>query len=564
MRLKTISVVRDLGRLNEIATVLIRYGFGDIVQRVGLTDTLRRAGHVLHWQGRPEQGPPERPAMKLPERVRRMLEELGPTFIKLGQILATRVDLFPPEWIAEFSRLQDAVPAVPFAELAEQLTQDLGAPPEDVFAHLDTQPLAAASLAQVHLARLASGVEVALKIRRPGIVPRVEADLRLLSHLASLVDMEAPDLRRYRLREIVAQFTQSLRRELDFSAEARISERIAMNFAGHAEILIPRIHWQWTSERLNVQDYITGVPARDLNAVAAAGLDRQVLARRGAQAVLKMILEDGLYHADPHPGNVLYLPGNALAFIDFGMFGRLSAERRYELARILFGLASQEAGEVVEVLLGWSGDVGIDDSALRSEVDAFIDRFRGVPLRRLRFSNVLLDLVSILRAHELSLPPDLALLIKTFVTLDGLGRQLDPDFDMTSEAAPYIAGVLATHAAPAAVAERGWRALKSGLFLLASLPRDVQRLLRAARRGKIQVQVEVVPLKQFGERIDRAASRLALSIVTGSLIVGSAIVLTVERRVSTPGRPSLALVGFIAAVICGVWVLISTWRGGRH
>jgi ubiquinone biosynthesis protein len=560
MRLTTFGgVVRDVGRLQEITVVLVRHGFGDLVQRIGLARWLEQAGRALHWHTPQELSP-----MRLPERVRRVLEELGPTFIKLGQILATRVDLFPPEWIAEFSRLQDAVPAVPFAQLRDQLTQDLGASPEVVFEHMDLTPLAAASLAQVHRARLFSGEDVVLKIRRPGIVARVEADLRLLAHLAEIVEAKVPDLRRYRLREVVAQFTQSLHRELDFSAEARVAERIAVSFIGHDEIVIPQIYWKWTSERVNVQDFIAGIPAHDLAAVDAAGLDRKLLARRGARAVLKMILEDGLYHADPHPGNVLYLPGDRLALLDFGMYGRLSEDRRHDLARILFGLVSQESSAVVAVLLDWSGNTGIDDSTLRNDIDAFIDRVRGVPLGNLHLAVVLMDLVSILREHKLSLPPDLALLIKTFVTLDGLGRQLDPDFDMTAQATPYIKQVLAVHAAPDAVAGRISRSLRAWLALTAELPKDLQGVLRAARSGKLQVQVEVPSLKQFGERIDRAASRLALSIVTGCLIVGSAIVATVEHRLSGSGMPSFGLLGFIAAVICGLWVLFSTWRGGRH
>ncbi|BCO29930.1 putative protein kinase UbiB [Thiohalobacter sp. COW1] len=552
---QAISAVRDLGRLHDIATVLIRYGFGDLVRRVGLAGALERAGRALHWQA-----PEELARLDPPARVRRALEDLGPSFVKLGQILATRVDLFPPEWIAEFSKLQDAAPALPFAELLAQLTEDLGEPPETVFARIETQPLAAASLAQVHRAWLADGTAVILKVRRPGIRPIVEADLRLLARLAEIIESEAPELRRYRPREVVRQFTQSLRRELDFSAEGRSAERIAAHFADHPEIVVPRIHWPWTGERLNVQDYVEGIPGRNLAAVDAAGLDRQLLARRGAQAVLKMMLEDGFFHADPHPGNVFYLPDNRIAFIDFGMVGRLSEERRYQLALLLHGLVSHEAGEVADVLLDWGGDVQTDGETLATEIDAFVDQYHGVPLKRLDLAAMLSDLIAILREHGLALPPDLALLIKAFITLEGMGRQLDPDFDMAGEAAPFLERVLLAHAMPGALVRRGWRSVSNALALLASLPQDLRQLLRAARRGKLQVQVEVLPLKQFGDRLDRAASRLAISVVTAALIVGSAIVITVERA---PGLPSLGLMGFIAAVIGGIWLLISIWRGGK-
>ena len=555
---QAIGAVRDLGRLHDIASVLIRYGFGDLVRRVGMAGALERAGRALRWHE-----PEALARLEPPARVRRALEDLGPSFIKLGQILATRVDLFPAEWIAEFSKLQDAAPAIPFDELLPQLTEDLGAPPETVFARIETQALAAASLAQVHRAWLADGTAVILKVRRPGIRPVVEADLRLLARLAEIVEAEAPELRRYRPREVVRQFTLSLRRELDFSAEGRNAERIAANFADHPEIVVPRIHWPWTGERLNVQDYVEGISGRDLAAVEAAGLDRKLLARRGARAVLKMMLEDGFFHADPHPGNVFYLPDNRIAFIDFGMVGRLSEERRYQLAVLLHGLVSHDAEKVVEVLLEWSGGAQIDNGTLQTEIDAFVAQYHGVPLKSLDLGAMLSDLVAILREHGLALPSDLALLIKAFITLEGMGRQLDPDFDMAGEATPFLEQVLLAHAAPGALLQRGWRTLGGALALIAGLPQDLRQLLRSARSGKLQVQVEVLPLKHFGDRLDRAASRLAISIVTAALIVGSAIVMTVEREPALPGLPSFGLLGFIAAVIGGVWVLLSIWRGGK-
>ncbi|MBZ0131795.1 MAG: phosphotransferase [Rhodocyclaceae bacterium] len=548
---QAIGAVRDLGRLHDIASVLIRYGFGDLVRRIGMAGALERAGRALRWHE-----PEALARLEPPARVRRALEELGPSFVKLGQILATRIDLFPAEWIAEFSKLQDAAPTIPFAELLPQLTEDLGGPPEAVFPRLEPEALAAASLAQVHRAWLADGTAVILKVRRPGIRPVVEADLRLLARLAEIVEAEAPELRRYRPREVVRQFTLSLRRELDFSAEGRSAERIAANLAAHPEIVVPRIHWQWTGERLNVQDYIEGIPGRDLAAVAAAGLDRRLLARRGARAVLKMMLEDGFFHADPHPGNVFYLPDNRIAFIDFGMTGRLSEERRYQLALLLHGLVSHDAEKVAEVLLDWSGGAEVDSETLQPEIDAFVDQYHGVPLKHLDLGAMLSDLVAILREHGLALPPDLALLIKAFITLEGMGRQLDPDFDMAGEAAPFLEQVLLAHAAPGALVRRGWRTLGSALALLAGLPQDLRQLLRSARRGKLQLQVEVPPLKPFGDRLDRAASRLAISIVTAALIIGSAIVMTVERE-SALGR-----FGFIAAALGGLWVLFSIWRGG--
>jgi ubiquinone biosynthesis protein len=362
---------------------------------------------------------------------------------------------------------------------------------------------------------------------------------------------------------VVRQFTLSLRRELDFAAECRNAERVAANFSRYPEITVPAIHWKWTCERLNVQDYVDGIPGSDLAAVDAAGLDRSVLARRGIHAVLKMILEDGFFHADPHPGNVLYLPGNRIAFIDFGMVGRLSAERRYQLTRLLHGLVSQDAEQVVEILLEWSGGDDSHHDTLQNEINVFVDQYHGVPLKQVNFGSMLSDLLAILREHGLALPPDLALLIKAFITLEGLGRQLDPDFDIAGEAAPLLEQVLMAHATPAALARRGWRNLRQAAELLGSLPQDLRYILRLAKRGKLQLQIDVIPLKQFGERLDKAASRLALSVVTAALIVGSAIVMNVDKGSTQPGGVSLGMLGFIAASIAGVWLLISIWRGGK-
>ncbi len=304
MLIQTLGAPRDVARLNEIAGVFIRHGLGVVLHRLGMADRLARAGHVLHWEQVDELA-----RLQPPEQLRRALEELGPTFVKLGQILAGRADLFGPGSTAEFSRLHSRVPAVPLDSLRPQLREDLGGEPEAVFARFDAEPLAAASIAQVHRAQLADGTEVVVKIRRPGIRDVIEADLRLLDRLAVLADTQWPALRPYRARLPVRKFVRSLRRELDLAAECRAAERIATNLKTLPDIVIPRVHWAHTGERVNVQDYVGGIPGEDLERVSREGLDRRLLAQRGSHAVLKMIVEDGYFHADPHPGNVFYLPG---------------------------------------------------------------------------------------------------------------------------------------------------------------------------------------------------------------------------------------------------------------
>jgi len=576
---QAISAVRDVGRLHDIASILIRYGFGDIVRRMGLANALERAGRALHWNNAEEFAhlPP-------PARVRRALEELGPTFVKLGQVLATRVDLFEPEWIAEFSKLQDSAPAAPWADIRQQLAEDLSAPPEEVFAAFDPEPLAAASIAQVHRARLEDGSEVVVKVRRPGIRPIIEADLRWLSRLAELAEAESPELRSFHPQEVVRQFTQSLRRELDFAGECRNAERIAENFSGYADpdspavrhdeeqgvpvqtpaiIVIPRVYWEWTGERVCVQEFINGIPGRNLGAVDQAGLDRKILARRGARAVLKMIVEDGFFHADPHPGNVFYLPGNRIAFIDFGMIGRLTEERRDQLIRLLLGMVKHEPRGVADVMLDWTGDAAVDEDGLMLEIQTFVDQYHGVALKQLSLGAMLTDLVAILRQHRLALPADLSLLVKTFITLEGMGRELDPDFDMAGAAIPMLEQSLRARYTPAALFKRGWRSVSEMLALIADLPQDLSRLLRAARRGRLEIHIDVTNLKHVGNQLDGAANRLVVGIVVAALIIGSSIVMTVPGGPTLLGLPFFGLLGYLGAAAGGVWLLLSIWKSNR-
>jgi len=578
---EALAAARDLGRLRDIAGILIRHGFGEVVRRIGLADALQRAGQALHWGAAAEFA-----SLEPPVRVRQALEEMGPTFVKLGQLLATRVDLFDPEWIAEFSKLQDRAPALAYANIRQLLIEDLGGPPEEVFATFDPVPLAAASIAQVHRARLHDGGDVAVKVRRPGIRPIIEADLRWLARLAEVAGAEIPELNRYRPQEFVRQLAQSLRRELDFAAECRNADRIRESFASFSDtvsgsgprsqmaaeasfkpstappIIIPRVYWQWTGERVCVQEFVDGIPGSDLGALDRAGLDRKILARRGTRAVLKMIIEDGFFHADPHPGNVFYLPGDRIAFIDFGMVGQLSEARREQLTRLLLGLTRREAERVVDVLLDWSGDGLANETDLTQEVQAFVDQYHGVALKDFRLGAALTDFAALLRAHWLLLPADLALLIKAFISLEGMGRELDPGFDMVSEMTPMIEKLISERYLPDAVLERGRRTVRDLLALAGELPHDLTRQLRAARRGKLSIHIDVAHLQRAAERIDGGANRLSMSIVVAALIVGSSIVMSVPGNSTLWGPWLLGVLGFVGALIGGLLLLLSIWKSG--
>ena len=555
MILETLSAMRDLGRLHNIASILIRYGFGDLVRRLGLEPALEKAGKALHWTHFEE-------LLKLdpPQRVRRAMEEMGPTFIKFGQILATRVDLFSPEWIVEFEKFHDRVPPLPFAGIRPQLEEDLGAPVGEIFAEFDETPLAAASIAQVHKARLPTGERVIVKIRRPGIRPTIEADLRLLERLVGIIEREFPDARRFHPQEVLRQFKLSLRNELDLLTEARNAERAANNFKGDGNILIPRVFWEYCGERLNVQKFIDGLAGREIAALADAGFDRKLLAQRGADAVLKMVLIDGFFHADPHPGNFIYVPENRLAFIDFGMVGSLSELRQAQVVDLLNAIVVRDAPTIVEVLLDWADDTSPSTERLVSEVGMFVDKYHGVALRQLRLADILGDIAALMRDHQLTLPPDLTMLFKTLITLEGMGRQLDPDLDIVNQVGPLLAKATLERSKPDAMIRHAQRNMGSLMAVLGALPQDIRRIMRILRAGAVKVNVDMPELYRFGSLMDRAASRLTVGMVTASLIIGSSIVMTVSGGPKLFGLPALGVLGFTAAGVGGIWLLVSIWR----
>lgn len=553
-----LNAVKDLGRAHDIATVLIRYGFGGFVRGMGMGKAIERAGRALHWEHVEEYV-----KLDTPQRIRHVLEELGPTFIKLGQILATRVDLFPPQYIAEFEKLQDQVPPMPFEELLLQLEEDLGGTIDEFFAEVDQAPLAAASIAQVHKAVLKDGTPVILKIRRPGLRKLIEADLRLLQRIVEIAESESPELKRFHPKEVLRQFNQSLRRELDLAAECRNAERIAANLAYDTNIRVPRVHWQWTCERLNVQEYIEGIQGRDLVAVEKAGLDRKLLAERGTGAVMKMIMEDGFFHADPHAGNVFYLPDNKLAFIDFGMIGRLTEDRREQVVSLLYGMTNHLPNKVAEILEDWSDNIYADEQMLIIELETFVDQYSSLALKDLSITDMMSDLMAILRDHKLVLPVDLALLIKTYITMDGLGRHLNPEFNTLVYTAPYIEKIMADRYRPEVIAQRGWRNLITVGDLLASLPKDLRKLLRASRKGAFQIDISVKRLGVYVNHIDNAISRLTMGIVTAALIIGSSIIMTVEGGPELFGLPAFGFLGYAFATVTGIWLMHSIWKGGQ-
>lgn len=556
---ETLSVVRDLPRLHEIATVMIRYGWGDLVRLLGISGALERAGRILHWHSTSEIS-----QLDAPVRIRRALEELGPTFVKLGQLLATRVDMFPPHWIAEFEKLHSQVPGVPYENLHADLIEAVGGEPSEVFAEFDPKPLAAASIAQVHRARLKDGTPVVVKIRRPGIEGVIRADLRILEHAARLLDSEVPDARRYDPVHIVSQFRRSLNRELDLAKEARNIDQFARNFADDPLVKIPKVFWAYTNHLVNVQEEIDGVSGVSGGRLRERGLDPALLAARGADAVLRMVLEHGYFHADPHPGNVLFLPDNRIGMIDFGMVGMLTHVRRNQIVDMLHALTRKDEQGLLQVLLDWSGDTVHDEDRLAYDVAELLQSYDDLKLKDVKIGALLNDITALMRENNLVLPADLTLLFKTLITLEGLGQQLDPDFHMIDHVTPFVEHIIQQRYTPQALMARGRKTVREALEVVADLPRDLRHLLRDARRGRVKIDLDLKRLDQFGHQLDRASNRVTMGILTASLVVGSSIIMTVEGGPQLFGLPLFGLLGFLIAFFNSLWIIFSIWRSGKH
>jgi len=491
---------RDRERLGEVGAVAARYGLGALLARLGLEGLADGEGGAT--------------AGSLPERTRRAIEELGPTFVKLGQILATRRDLLPEDWIAELERLHSAAPTLSFEALRGTVETALGRPPEDAFASFDPEPLAAASMAQVHRATLKDGRAVVLKIRRPGIRRRMEADIRLIAHLAEIAERASGEARRLAPTALVRQLAEAVLEELDFTHEGRNADRLAADFADDPRVVIPAIHWPFSSERLLVMDYVEGVAPRSGEALRAAGIDPAVIADLGADLVLDMVLLNGRFHGDPHPGNLLCLPGNRLALLDLGLIGHVSPRRREEFLRFIHALHGGDPAALADTLAAWSGDAGPPRARILAASERLVARHSG---GRLVLSALMRDFFSLLRQEGLVLPPDLMLIFKAMITMDGVLVAIQPDFDLTGSIERARLRILMERLAPGR-----WSAKLDALALeLARLGDDAPRLIRALVR-----RLENEPAaRPSGEPVARAILRAGMGIA-GAILVSGLMVAT--------------------------------------
>ena len=550
--------LRALPRLVEVVRTLVRFGLHDMVHSVGLHKLIDETSGVLGWT------PDARTlALPLPERLRGALEALGPAFVKLGQVLASRVDMLGPEWIAALDRLHDQANPLPFAVLEAQLLADLGAPLAERFASFDTAPAAAGSIAQVHRARLPDGREVAVKVRRPGVSAAIDADLLLLETLAAWWQEEQPLARRFQPLEIMRQLRRSLAREVDFAAEARSQERFAESFRDDPGIVVPGVHAEFTRASLLVMDWIEGTAGTDMASLDVLGFDRAVLAARGADAVLKMVLEDGMFHADPHPGNVIFLPGNRVALIDFGMVGWLSRKRREELLDLLGAVAERDPEAMRDVLLAWADGRRVSVERFAEDLGRLLHMYENASLREVSLGTLLAEIAAIMREHQLMLPADLALLFKALITLEGLGTRLVPHFKLIDHVTPFVKRLMAQRLSPREMAGRLSGSAREWGRAMRAAPRLLESLARRFTDDGVALRFELRELDRFSRHLESSVNRLAIGLVTAALIVGSSILMSVAKSEVSAAAWFLGGTGIVLAFVNSLWLLASIRRSAK-
>ena len=531
-----------LTRSRQVARVLLSHGWGFLRNNerpiAGTSPALAPNARPLHF--------------------RLALEELGTTFIKLGQILSTRADLLPPEYLAELTKLQDSAPPVAFEEIQQTVVTELGRPIEQIFAQFDPAPLAAASIGQAHAATLFDGTEVVVKVRRPGVVEQVNEDLEILKELAATASRHLSIADHYDLTGLVEEFSQTLRSELDYVREGHNAERFAANFSNDPHVHVPRVFWETTTSRVLTLERICGVKISDLAGLDQQGTDRRWLAQYATNVVLRMVCEDGFFHADPHPGNFFIEPNGTIGLIDFGMVGVLDERTQELLGELLIDINHEDADRLVDVFL----DLGVtrkhvDRAAVRRDIERLLSTYWGLPLGEVKVTALLNDVYSIMRRHRMHLPPNLALLLKTVIMIEGLGVNLDPDFQLTNSITPYIERLVLRQYSPFRWVRSLGRASLDFTKLGMEMPRHVRRIASAAESGNLQIGMRPEGFDPVIDRIEKIANRIVLGVIAAAFITGLAVLASVYRP---PGweRWAWAVFAFGLFVLC-CWE--RTWHG---
>lgn len=549
MKIDAISrLERHAKRLGEIAAVLGKYGLADMFGGFDypwLNNRLRSAdGQALA-------------GISTAARIRLALTELGTTAIKLGQMLSTRGDLIGPELTVELSELQANVPAESAESARAVLRSDLGQPVEQLFAEFEDTPVAAASIAQVHGARLHSGERVVVKVRRSGIELKVTTDLEIIQALAELLEKHSPSLRPYQPVAIVRQFRRTLLRELDFSYEKRNIEEFAERFADEPHVHIPRVHPALCSHQIVTMERLDGISGSDIQALRDSGEDLTEFARRGASMYLEMVFRDGFYHADPHPGNLMLLPGCIVGVIDCGQVGRIDDELRDEVEALLLAIVENDSGQVTEQVLRL-GAVPSDcpRERLRADLDDFMADYVGHPLRDINVGQALSSLIEIIRRYHITLPPPLALLLKTLIILEGTSRRFSPEVSLAELMQPFCQRMILRRLSPTRVMRRARRTYRDWDRLITLLPREVTDLLARFRDGTLTVHLD-------HRHLDPIINRLVLGVLTAAIFLGSSQLWSSEARPLLFGVSVFGALGYLLSLFLGWRLLRAIRRSGN-
>jgi ubiquinone biosynthesis protein len=544
---ETVGHLRDLPRYRQILATLMKYGYQDVVAALHLEGVVRPLERVALGDGVPPQ---DRAC-----RLRMVLEELGPTFVKLGQLLSTRPDLLPESYINELSALRADVRPFPFEQVEKILGEEYGHPPGEVFAELDPTPVASASISQVHRAVLRDGRTVALKIRRPEIAKVIKADLDIIKNLAQLVERRLPMMATYRPVALAREFERTLWRELDFSAERRTIQRCRHQFAADPTAHIPMVYEDYSTSRVIVMEYIQGVGIDELDGIRAMGIEPADVAVTGARILLRQIFELGFFHADPHPGNLRVLAGGVVAPLDYGMFGRLDLPARERISDLLMGLLAQDTERVVRALeaLDVRGEP-LDAREFRRDLAELVAAYSELSLETIELGPLLRELIGFVRAHHLHIPPELVLLIRSLVTIESVGRHLDPRFDIAGQLVPFLRALAMRRFKPSRILHQTVRTTEDLQRIATLLPDLLSQSLESIRRGEMRVTFDLQDFSRLVRQLTRAANTLGIGIVIAGLFVASSVVFRA-------GPHPLAYTGFIAGVVLSVWLV---WNMSRE
>jgi ubiquinone biosynthesis protein len=511
------SARKHLRRYREIVGVLAGEGLDNALDITGL----RRFAPVKGRLAARREGP-----TTLPVRIRRTLERLGPSFVKLGQAASTRSDIIPEPIILELQKLQDRVEPFAYEKARAIVERELGAPLEQLFASFDVEPLASASLGQVHAATLPDGTRVAVKVQRPDVREQVETDLDIVTTQARTFAGRPEFEERYDVVGIADEFARALHDELDYLTEARNAERLRSLFEGDDSVFFPRVHWEWTTTRVLTLDLVEGIPLNRSERLDEAGIDRAAVARAGIYCYLEQIFSHGFFHADPHPGNLFVLPDGRVGFTDFGRVGTISHVAREQLSDLLIAVVDNDAQLAVDMLYDAAGSPGdIDVSALQREVSQLLAKYCNRALTEMRVGELIREVLALVRNHHLAMSSELALLFATLTVLEGLGMQLDPGFDFVDVVTPFARRIVLERGDPHTVAHAVSVAFRRGGRLMTELPDSLLRVLKRAGQGEFRLTVRPTGFEPLMDRFERATNRVAFALVVSAFVVALALLL---------------------------------------